>query len=199
MKTINRIFLLLAITSLAVSCAIINQSQYSKLNDEFTGKKTISVTQYLNPIDSKSNVGSVKVIFQRIQKENKEDLLAYFVINRYTSTFDLENKAFLKANGEVFELSINRKNTEYKTSTSISTTNLTTNDSTKVSHISTDETTTKNWYEEKFSIPLNIDMASSIIKGNEVIFRFYFGPEVGTYMLTEWQIGDIKRMFEDKL
>ncbi len=199
MKNLIRVLIVLSIVSSIVSCSFVNHSYYSKLNDEFTGRKTISVSQYLNSIDSKSNVGSVKVIFQRIQIENNEEFVAYFVINRYSGTFDLENKAFLKANGQIYELLIDKKNTEYKTSTLTSTTNTTTNDSTKVNTINASETTTRNWYEEKFSIPLNKDMVSSIIKGNAVLFRFYFGPAVGTYMLNEWQIGDIKKMIEDEI
>lgn len=199
MRNLIGILIVLFIVSSIVSCSFVNQSYYSKLNDEFKGRKTISVIQYPKPIDSKNNIGSVKIIFQRILVENNDDFIAYFVINRYSSTFELENKAYLKANGQIYDLLIDRKNTEYKTSTSTSTANTTINDSTKVNTINATETTTKNWYEEKFSIKLNKDMVSSIIKGNAVFFRFYFGPEVGTYMLNERQIGDIKKMIEDEI
>ncbi len=199
MKNPIHLLIVLSIASLLVSCSFVNHSYYSKLNDEFTGRKTISVTQYLHSTENKFNVGSVKVIFQRIQIENNEDFIAYFVINRYSSTFDLENKAFLKANGLIYELLIDKRNTEYKTSTSTSTENSTTNDSTKVSTVNTTETSTRNWYEEKFLIPFNKEMVSSIIKGNAVVFRFYFGPQVATYMLSEWQIADIKKMISDEI
>ncbi len=199
MNNLSRIIIVLSIASAMISCSFVKHSYYSKLNDEFTGRKTISVTQYLNSIDRQSSVGSVKVIFQRVLVENKEEFVAYFVINRYTSTFDLENKAFLKANGKIYELLIDRRNTEYKTSTSTSTANTTINDSTKVNTINTTETTSRNWYEEKFLIPLNKDMVSSITKGKAVFFRFYFGPQVATYMLNEWQIEGIKKMVEDEI
>jgi hypothetical protein len=195
MKTAIRLLLVLSILSSMVSCSFINQSNYSKLDDEFTGRKTFTVTQYVNSAEKNFDIGSVKIIFQRIQIENNENLIAYFVINRYSSSFDLENKAFLKANGQKYELFIDKKNTEYKTSTS----NSNTSDSTKVNTINTTETSTRNWFEEKFSIPLNKDIATSLIKGNDVFFRFYFGPRVATYKLSESQISNLKKMFEDKL
>ena len=199
MKNSNRIFVFLfAITSM-VSCSFINQSNYSKLDDEFTGRKTFTVTQYVNSAEKNFDIGSVKIIFQRIQIENNENLIAYFVINRYSSSFDLENKAFLKANGQKYELFIDKRNTDYKTSTSTSSSNSTTTDSTSVNTINTTETSTRNWSEEKFSIPLNKDIAKSLIEGNDVFFRFYFGPRVATYKLSESQISNLKKMFEDKL
>jgi len=199
MKNLNRIFVFLVAITLLVSCSLINQANYYKLDDEFTGRKTFTISQYITPTERNFDVGNAKITFQRTVSENDENLIAYFVINRYSSSFNMENKGFLKANDQKYELLIDKKNTEYRTSTSTKTSNTVTKDSTKVSTVNNTETSTNNWYEEKFSISLNQDITSSLMKGNEIFFRFYFGPQVATYKFSPSQITAFKRIFTDEL
>lgn len=197
MKSINRIVLFIITLSLLVSCSFLNRPRYSKLDDEFTGKKIYTVSQYVNPTEKKVDIGIAKLTFQRILLGNSESLIAYFVINRYSNSFDLENKGFLRANEKNYAFTIDKKNTQYKTSTTTSSTNSTTKDSTKVSSVNTTETSTSNWYEEKFTITFNEEIALSLKKGKVVYFRFYFGPQVATYKLNDNQIQSLKKIFKD--
>jgi hypothetical protein len=178
------------------SCALIYNS-YNTRVDEFKNTKRSTFEISMTPTEHlQSAVQNADIIFERITRTNEETANVYFVISRSTSSFNMEKKCYVRADGKNYELEIESEGIEYKTKRESSSTTTTVKDSTKVKTESTSKSNNYNWYEEKLVVRLTPEVKSSLLKTNELLFRFYFGPKEGTFSFTGYSLKRVKGLFE---
>ena len=186
-------FLILVSMAFA-GCALF--SPYTTVNDEFRNTKTSTLDITVNPSEYQSAATNAKITFERVTSKTNETLNAYFVIARTSSSFNLGKKCFVKADGKSYEISIESEGSEYRTGQESTSTSTIVKDSTKVKSELVSKTNSYNWIDEKFVLRLTPEIKSSLLKTNELIFRFYFGPKEGTFRLTGYTLKRLKGLFE---
>ena len=195
MKSCNSI--LIAAICISLSSCVFLFNPYITTRDEFknTKKSTFEITLIPNEY-LQSTVQNANIIFERIIKANEETANVYFVISRSTSSFNMERKCYVKADGKNYELNIESEGTEYKTNHETSSTTTTVKDSSKVKTESISKSNNYNWYEEKLVVRLTPEIKNSLLKSNELLFRFYFGPKEGTFSFKGYTLKRVKGLFE---
>jgi hypothetical protein len=169
---------------------------YITVVDEFknTKKSTFESTAY--PTEIQSPVTKANITFEHITKVSGEDVNVYFVMSRSSSSFKPDKKCFVKAGGATYELEIHKAETEYKTALNTGFTTTTVKDSTKVKTELTTNTTSYDWFDEKFVIRFTPEMKNSLLKTDELVFRFYLGPNEGTFRFNGYTLKRIQKLFE---
>ncbi len=193
MKKINLIIPLLSL--LLSGCALLFNSEKT-FEDEFKNTKTYSITQYLRPEEYRSDISSATITYNRIIKDSIENLKIYFVISRSTKSFQVDNKGFVKLDGKKFEINCITEASELKSKQESSTSSTTTKDSTSVKTTYNTDTKTVSWFDDKFVVELTPEMVNSLLKTDEILFRFYFGPEQVTFRVYDFYLKQIKTLFK---
>jgi len=194
MKSRNSILIVAICISLS-SCAFLF-NPYTTTLDEFKNTKkstfeiTLMPTEYLQ-----SPVQNANITVERITNANQETVNVYFVISRSTSSFNMERKCYVRADGKSYELEIESEGTEYKTNRETSSTTTTVKDSAKVKTESISKSNNYNWYEDKLVVRLTPEIKNSLLKTNELLFRFYFGPKEGTFSVKGYSLKRVKGLF----
>ena len=191
MKT--RILIILVCFTLSGCSFLFNP--YVTVVDEFknTKKTTLELTAY--PTGYLSPVTNADITFEHITKASGEDVNVYFVMSRSSSSFKLDKKCFVKANGAIYELEIHKAETEYKTAIKTGSTSTTVKDSTNVKTELKTKTTSYDWFDDKFVIRLTPEMKNSFMKTDELVFRFYLGPNEGTFLFKGYTLKRIQKLF----
>ena len=171
---------------------------YTTSVDEFKNTKKSIYEVTLMPAEymQQTPVQNADITFERITSGNNETVNIYFVISRSTSSFNMEQKCYVRAGGKSYELEIESEGTEYKTKRETSSTTTTVKDSAKVKTESISKSDNYNWYEEKLVIRLTPEIRSALLKTNELLFRFYFGPKEGTFKFKGYSLKRVKGLFE---
>lgn len=177
------------------SCAILFNPYITSLDDFKNSKKsTFEIT--VVPSEFMSPVQNAIITFERITSGDTNTTNVYFVISRSSSSFNIEKKCYIKTDDKNYELEIESQGTEYKTSHETSSTTTTVKDSTKVKTESISKSNNINWYEEKLVVRLTPEIKNSLLKTNELLFRFYFGPKEGTFRFKGYSLKRVKGLFE---
>ena len=198
MKTLNTL-LAAAICLTLSSCALLF-NPYTTTVDEFknTKKSTLEVTVMPVEYMQQTPVQNANIIFERITSANGETSNVYFVISRSTSSFNMEPKCYVRADGKSYELEIESEGTEYKTKHETSSTTTTVKDSARVKTESTSKSNNYNWYEDKLIVRLTPEIKNSLLNTKELLFRFYFGPKEATFKFKGYTLKKVKGLFEIK-
>jgi len=198
MKTLNTL-LAAAICLTLSSCALLF-NPYTTTVDEFknTKKSTLEVTVMPVEYMQQTPVQNANIIFERITSANGETSNVYFVISRSTSSFNMEPKCYVRADGKSYELEIESEGTEYKTKHETSSTTTTVKDSARVKTESTSKSNNFNWYEDKLIVRLTPEIKNSLLNTKELLFRFYFGPKEATFKFKGYTLKKVKGLFEIK-
>jgi hypothetical protein len=192
----NKHFTLLLISFTLTGCSFFYP--FTTVVDEFknTRKTTLDINTFPAEYPT-NNVVNTSISFEKCISNSGETLTAYFILNRNSSSFKLDNGCFIKASGKIFETSIEDGNTEYKSRQEAKTESTSVKeDSIKVKTESKTYLNTYNWYEEKFKIRFTPEMIESIKKTDELIFRFYLGPKQASYKFTGYSLQKIKKLLE---
>ena len=198
MKTLNTL-LAAAICLTLSSCALLF-NPYTTTVDEFknTKKSTLEVTVMPVEYMQQTPVQNANIIFERITSANGETSNVYFVISRSTSSFNMEPKCYVRADGKSYELEIENEGTEYKTKHETSSTTTTVKDSARVKTESISKSNNYNWYEDKLIVRLTPEIKNSLLNTKELLFRFYFGPKEATFKFKGYTLKKVKGLFEIK-
>jgi len=192
----QRLILIAAICISLSGCAFLFNPYITTLDGfKNTKKSTFEITLMPNEY-MQSTVQNANIIFERIIKENKETTNVYFVISRSTSSFNMERKCYVMADGKNYNLEIESEGTEYKTNHQTTSTTTTVKDSTKIKTESISKSNNYNWYEEKLVVRLTPEIKNSLLKTNELLFRFYFGPKEGTFSFKGYSLKRVKGLFD---
>ena len=195
MKSLSSI--LIVVICLALSgCALLFQPYTTKV-DEFKNIKKSTFEITMVPTEYQvSPVQNANIIFERITAANDEIVNVYFVISRSTASFNMEQKCYIRADGKSYELPVESEGSEYKTERATSSTSTTVKDSVRVKTESTTKSNNYNWYEDKLIVRLTPEIKNSLLKTNELLFRFYFGPKEGTFNFTGYSLKRVKGLFD---
>jgi len=171
---------------------------YTTSVDEFKNTKKSIYEVTLMPAEymQQTPVQNADITFERITSGNNETVNIYFVISRSTSSFNMEQKCYVRAGGKSYELEIESEGTEYKTKRETSSTTTTVKDSAKVKTESTSKSNNINWYEEKLVVRLTPEIKNSLLNTKELLFRFYFGPKEATFKFKGYTLKKVKGLFE---
>ena len=188
--------MLIAFSFVLTGCSYLLNAPIKTFEDEFKNTKTYSIAQIVRPDEFISEINGATVTFSRIITNSNENVNVYFVINRSTSSFKVDKKGFMKANGNRFEFISEPEGSEFKSRQESTTTSTTTKDSTSVKTTYSTDVKNINWYDDKFMVQLTPEMVESLLKTDELLFRFYFGPEQATFRLKEKKLQQVKSLFE---
>ena len=171
---------------------------YTTSVDEFKNTKKSIYEVTLMPAEymQQTPVQNADITFERITSGNNETVNIYFVISRSTSSFNMEQKCYVRAGGKSYELEIESEGTEYKTKRETSSTTTTVKDRAKVKTESTSKSNNINWYEEKLVVRLTPEIKNSLLNTKELLFRFYFGPKEATFKFKGYTLKKVKGLFE---
>ena len=172
---------------------------YKIVNDEFKNCKTITVEQSLLSTEWNSVLSGATITVERKISTENEVVNLYFVLTRKSTSFNIEKKAYLKANGENYEINLENESSEYRTQQQSNTTSTTTKDSTKVKTEYKTETKNYDWYEDKFIVRLSPQQSNSLKITNEILIRFYFGPEQATFIIKGHSLEQIQKLLVKEL
>jgi hypothetical protein len=194
----SRSTILIAVICLTLSSCALMFNPYTTRVDEFknTKKSTFEITLMPNEYLQQSPVQNANIIFERITAGNEETANVYFVISRSTTSFNMEPKCYIRADGKNYTLEIENEGTEYKTKHETSTTSTTVKDSARVKTESTSKSNNYNWYEDKLIVRLTPEIRNSLLRTNDLSFRFYFGPNEGTFSFKGYSLKRVKGLFE---
>ena len=192
MKKTTRLLLLFSLA--LTGCTLLNP--YKTVEDEFRNSKTLTFEQRLFAAEHSTGVSHANVTYERVISPTEETLNIYFVMARSTSSFGIDKKGFMKANGEKYEIYLENYASELRTSQESSTTSTTTKDSTKVKTENTTNISNSSWYDDKFIVRLTPDMLSSLNKTNELLFRFYLGPQQATFKLRGYTLKGVQKLLD---
>ena len=189
----NKLFAFILLSITLTGCSL-----FYPLNtqvDEFKHTKKITLEIGAMPMEYlTNNVTSTNITFEKCILESGETLNAYFVLNRNSSSFKLDKGCFIKAFGKSYETSIEDQETVNRSQLVSKTESSSIKDSTKVKTESKTISNSYDWYEEKFIIRFTPEMVESIKKTDELIFRFYLGPNQATFKLTGFTLKRVKKL-----
>ena len=189
----NKLFAFILLSITLTGCSL-----FYPLNtqvDEFKHTKKITLEIGAMPMEYlTNNVTTTNITFEKCISESGETLNAYFVLNRNSSSFKLDKGCFIKAFGKSYETSIEDQETVNRSQLVSKTESSSVKDSTKVKTESKTISNSYDWYEEKFIIRFTPEMVESIKKTDELIFRFYLGPNQATFKLTGFTLKRIKTL-----
>ena len=187
---------LIAVLCISLSGCALLFKPYTTTIDEFKNTKKSTFEIAALPVEYSSPALNANIIFERLTKGTEETANVYFVISRSSSSFNMEAKCYVRADGKNYELAIESEGTEYKTRHETSSTTTTVKDSAKVKTESISKSDNYNWYEEKLVIRLTPEIRSALLKTNELLFRFYFGPKEGTFKFKGYSLKRVKGLLE---
>jgi hypothetical protein len=169
-------FLLLAIGLSGCLGLVPNYHVY----DEFTNTHRYTLTEPKNNSEGTGDIGFADIKCSRFVTDNGESVSFYFSIERGFNTFGPDPKGFMKTNDKQFEIQLSdildeERNRERTTVTK---------DSTSTGkERKTISTTHQNWIVTNFVVRATPEMLDAIHAGKNMIFRFYFGPDLATYKI----------------
>ncbi|MDR0505413.1 MAG: hypothetical protein LBH32_01145 [Dysgonamonadaceae bacterium] len=184
------------VISLSFSALIMIACQvYHIQEDEFRNNRIVIYKHDSTVKERKLARRTANITYQRIINKEDEKLRIYFVLNGSANSFNIEKTSYIKVGNKAFEVDISELNVNYRTSTSsVSTTTIVT-DSTKTSSSNRVETKTNEWLSNKFVIETPKDIITTIKNADQLLFRFYFGAEPATFILTGKQLKRLREMF----
>jgi hypothetical protein len=184
---------------LVSGCTWIFYDTFQKFDDEFKNERKILARVSLKPEERRTEIMSAKVIFERVLSGNRDNVNAYFVIARESSSFKIDNSAFLKADNQTFELQIDNPVSELKSETETSVSSYASSDSTGVKTGQTTDIDSRTWFDDKFMFAVTPEMVTRISNAKEMIVRFYFGPVPATYIFRGSKLRYIQRILKEPI
>lgn len=201
--TIKRIVIMKYIIGIIICCVCILSScsavRYNKIyryKDEFTGSNREYVRIGIRPEERRTEIGNARVIIEKVEGPGGVTQDTYFVIMRAASSFGVDRRGFIRAGGINYEVELMDPVSEFRTKTEETLMTVSSGDSTGTTVSTTSDSDTRTWIEEKFMVRIPAESFSSVKSGNEVIFRFYFGPVPVTYVIKGKKLDLVREVLE---
>jgi len=173
-------FILSSCMALVVGTALVSQKKgLEYYNDDFKNSQTIILEQRIDPEENDPfrgyKIKTANLTYIKSISDNFDEVNIYFVISRDPQSFGVGEEAYARINGINYNLILNGEKVGEQSHYNTTTITKTDENSTK--------TETNTVLEEKFFIRLSPEMINSIKQTDEIIFRFYFGPNQATYIV----------------
>jgi hypothetical protein len=198
-RKMTRLTAILFLLLLLSGCTWMFFDNYQNFDDEFKNNSKIIARILLDTEERRTEINSAYVIFEREVSANQDIVKAYFVIARSTSSFKIENKGFLKADNQSFEIDVINPVTEHKSKNETSVQTFTKVDSTGVYSGQSTDIDESLWTDDKFMFTLSPEMISRIKSSNELILRFYFGPIPATFRFRRSDLKTLHRLLNEEV
>lgn len=179
------------------SCSWMFYDNFQKFDDEFKNSRKVIARIDLDPQERRTEINSAHVIFEREITDKQDNVKAFFVIARSSTSFKIENLGYLKADNQSFEINIINPVSEYKSKSETSVETYTKTDSTGVKTGQTTDIDERIWIDDKFIFSLTPEMISIIKKTDEFNVRFYFGPIPATFRFKGSKLKPIHKMLNE--
>jgi hypothetical protein len=179
---------------LMTSCIWMFYDNFQIFDDEFKNNRKVIARIDLIPQERRTEINSAHVIFEREISDKQDNVKAFFVIARSSTSFKIENSGYLKSDNQSFEINIINPVSEYKSTNETSVETYTKTDSTGVKTGQTTDIDERIWIDDKFMFSLTPEMISIIKKADEFKVRFYFGPIPATFRFKGSKIKPIHKM-----
>ncbi len=197
MANISKYLILIIPSIILISCSHLFYDNYQKFDDEFRSNKKLIARILLRPEERRTEISSAYIIIEREISEKQDNVKAYVVVARSSTSFKIENTGYLKADNQSFELNISNPVSEYKSKNETSVSAYSKTDSTGVSTGQTTDIDERTWIDDKFVFSLTPEMIAKIKKSSEIIFRFYFGPIPATFRISGSKFNPIYKVLVD--
>jgi len=168
---------------------------------------THKITKEFDIVDSSTNIqltiygfpqerqraieGFYKTVYKRIDSSRNVTYEAFDYFTLQDNSFLLKEKVFLIIDNQVFPVKLNNVQRERRTEVSEEETNILTSDSVSVP---VSDYTFSNKRLTRMSYLLSEEMVAKIRKANEVMFRYYVGPQMITIKLRKRQVRLLKEL-----
>lgn len=173
--------LVLVVMVILSSCSSVRYNKIYNYDDEFRGNSRKLVRISIKPEERRTEIGVARVVFEKVRSSVYEEVNAYFVISRSSSSFKADEKCFVKVGGKHYELQLFDHKSEYRSVTEVGASGFSFSDSVGAKSLFSSDVDTRTWVEDKFIIKLSGEVLIALSGAGEVFFRFYFGPIQGTY------------------
>jgi hypothetical protein len=131
-------------------------------------------------------------IIKTIDKNKDKTYTVYDALNMSSMSFSLENKVYIIADEEVFTMQLLSKETENTKSMSEDTEDVMTSDSTQITVVTGYSENNRKITRFSYHIPEAVIL--KILSANQVLFRYYAGPEMLTIKLSGNQLKQLKKL-----
>jgi|GEM_PF-2450363 len=172
-------FLLLAIGLSGCLGLVPNYHVY----DEFTNTHRYTLTESARNSEGIGDIGDADIKCSRLVTANGESVSLYFSIERGATSFGPEPKGFMKSNDKQFDIRLSDILDEER---SRERTTITKDSTVTGKQRKTISTSRQNWIVTNFVVPVTPEMLAAIRSGKNMMFRFYFGPDLATYKITRF-------------
>ena len=144
--------------------------------------------------DRLSPVSSMNQSFVREISANDTIYSVFDVLNLYSSSFKLKDEVYLIIDNKVYPMAIKSVERENAREISEDTEDIMTSDSTQVSVVT--GYSENNRKITRFSYRLPREVVSQIKTADEVLFRYYTGPDMITIKLRDSKLKKLKQLIE---
>jgi hypothetical protein len=177
------LYLLIIISFTITSCETLKYNRVYIYKDEFRESERTYTTIRIKPEERRTEIGSARLVLEKELGQGWEDINAYFIIYRSSSSFEVDRSGFVKIGDHKYELSLQDPVSEFKSESEATISGIASVDSSGVVSGQTADVDTRTWIEDKFVVYLPQEVVSDAAEAEAVIFRFYFGPIPVTYKL----------------
>ncbi|MDR2084622.1 MAG: hypothetical protein LBP67_06480 [Bacteroidales bacterium] len=191
---IKTIITLMVITIPFIFQSCIMSSRIIQESDVVYSTKRVSFRHTTKDRNRKTPLLYLDQTFVKEIKGNKETYRVYDALNLASRGFKLDDKVFLIADGEIFNINIENKEYEFSRRISENKSDVMTADSTTISVVT--GFSEDNRKITRFSYKLTDDMVSKIRNSNQIIFRYYAGPSMISVKLRNNDLKKLKKLIE---
>lgn len=199
----NRYFfinlILILVVSSCVSPYFLNTQSFSQSYDHIKSANRIKNTfHYVRCMEYYSSFYSLKQTFVKelSSKDATVKFQVYDIISMNTDVHSLEDQVYLKVGDETFSVRIENQESDIITEIEEEKDQILTADSTKVSVVKGYQTHKKKQF--KISYQLNAEIMDKILLQEEVLFRYYFGPDMVTIRVKGRNLFRLQKMIAMK-
>lgn len=175
--------LLMVAATLSSGCSVVNMGPIKRYNDDFSGGRRYLLHESVEPREWGSEIKTANMTFEKRVSPSEVITKVYFIAGRSAETFGAERKGYIKVDDALFDIDL----TDLSSAIRYSGSNIVSDGVLKESEIDSQ-------IDEKFIVDLPKDLVDSILAGNRIEVRLYFGPVPATYRISGLRLGRVKRL-----
>lgn len=184
----------LSLCCILVGCSANYYNLITSEYDEFKKVKRVKITQKSHPFDKKSVVSSVvNTYVGEISADGERDYVLYTDITKRSGSFHIEDLVYMSIDGNVIEKSISSKQTDDFVKRSENTDSVMTADSSTVRVVT--GYSESHYSKDKIELSFTAEEVRQIMDCEELLYKYYFGPEAVTIKIYKYQLDPLKDFF----
>jgi hypothetical protein len=174
---------IIGISLLLYGCSYAMYNKVFSSDDEFRNEKRSIVRVRLWAEEKYNEVDGAVLICEGIRKSDARTVRFYFNIPRSITGYRIKDEAYIKVGGNRYRVFAEDSESLFNHDNDLSISMFSSADSTGSKSGQTTDIKSRTWVEEKFVITAKDSVLYDMAKSKNMLFRFYFGPEMITYSL----------------